>query len=622
MMMDKKLFRPAWLLKIAIIFFIALILFAGGCLAYEKIYDGKIYPGVYLGDINLGGLTKDQAQELLNQKVNTLNQSGIIFYFDNHQSTLLPVVASADAELAYILINFNASHTVDLAYAYGRSKNALTNFLDKIDALIIGNKIGLNFTIDEGGVKKVLKENFSQFDNPAVDAKLIYDGDAKKINNFTVEPEKIGAAINYQSALEQLKSNLLNLDASTIELIKINDYPEIYKKDVLNLNRKINQIMSRAPLTLKYEKISWAIDQNQLALWLALKLNSEPTGNDKVDVSLNRQAVEEFLKNEVAVKIDKKPVEARFEIKNGKVAVFQTGADGLEFDLNSNLDKIENDFINDGHNDVSLVVREIKSSSDVDQTNNFGIKEIIGTGHSNFAGSPANRRHNIATGANTLNGILIKPEEEFSLLAALGEIDAESGYLQELVIKGDKTVPEFGGGLCQIGTTMFRAVLASGLPITERRNHSYRVVYYEPAGTDATIYNPAPDFKFINDTGNYILIQARIEGDDIYFDFWGSKDGRAVEKTDPTIYNIVRPGPAKIIETTDLPVGLKKCTERAHNGADAYFDYKVTYADGTIKEKRFSSHYVPWQEICLVGVAKKTDSEGSQTASSTIQQGP
>jgi len=86
------------------------------------------------------------------------------------------------------------------------------------------------------------------------------------------------------------------------------------------------------------------------------------------------------------------------------------------------------------------------------------------------------------------------------------------------------------------------------------------------------------------------------------FDFWGTKDGRQVEETAPTIYNITKPAPAKYTETLSLPPGQIKCTEKAHNGADAFFDYKVTYPDGTIKQKRFTSHYVPWRQVCLIGV--------------------
>jgi vancomycin resistance protein YoaR len=238
--------------------------------------------------------------------------------------------------------------------------------------------------------------------------------------------------------------------------------------------------------------------------------------------------------------------------------------------------------------------------------NSLGITEVIGVGRSNFAGSPKNRRANIHTGAAKLNGIIIKPDEEFSLIAALGDINQATGYLPELVIKGNQTVPEYGGGLCQIGTTTFRAALATGLPIVERRNHSYRVTYYEPAGTDATIYDPKPDFRFKNDTGHAILIQTAIEGDNLVFEFWGTSDQRAVVQTKPVLSNFVAPPPTKLIETEDLPVGTKKCTEKPHVGADAQFTYTVTYPDGRVASEVFKSHYVPWREVCLIGVPKGT----------------
>jgi vancomycin resistance protein YoaR len=187
------------------------------------------------------------------------------------------------------------------------------------------------------------------------------------------------------------------------------------------------------------------------------------------------------------------------------------------------------------------------------------------------------------------------------------------------VIKGNETKPEYGGGLCQIGTTVFRGALASGLDITARRNHSYRVSYYEPAGTDATIYDPWPDLKFKNDTGKHILIQTRIDGRKIYFDFWGTKDGRQVSMTEPVVYNIVPPPEKKVIKTLDLPVGEIKCTERAHNGADAKFDYTVWYPeDDEPVSTTFHSHYIPWQEVCLLGVTE--EEFAAEQASSTPEE--
>jgi len=243
-------------------------------------------------------------------------------------------------------------------------------------------------------------------------------------------------------------------------------------------------------------------------------------------------------------------------------------------------------------------------------TRPYGIKEIIGIGESNFAGSPKNRRHNIALGAKSVDGVIVPAGEEFSLLKTLGAIDSSTGYLPELVIKGNKTMPEFGGGLCQIGTTAFRGTLAAGLPVTERQNHSYRVSYYERDGAgnnigpgkDATIYDPAPDYKFLNDTGAGVLIRTAIKGDRLIFTFWGKSDGRKAEQTAARVYNVVPPPEKKIVETADLKPGEVKCTEKPHPGSNAVFTYTVTFPDGTTKKRDFTSYYRPWQEVCLVGI--------------------
>jgi len=159
---------------------------------------------------------------------------------------------------------------------------------------------------------------------------------------------------------------------------------------------------------------------------------------------------------------------------------------------------------------------------------------------------------------------------------------------------------------------MFRVALSAGLPITERSPHSYRVVYYEPAGKDAAVYEMHPDVRFVNDTGNYILIQTHIQGDNLIFEFWGKDDGREVYQSDSRIFNITSPPALKEIPTLDLEPGERKFTESAHPGADAEFDYKVTYPDGEIMEETFTSHYRAWGAVCLIGVEELPAEEGEE----------
>ena len=357
--------------------------------------------------------------------------------------------------------------------------------------------------------------------------------------------------------------------------------------------------MDLSPINLYHENRQWQVSKDDFSKWLKFK----KTLDENVVIEVNKDKIEEFLAKEIAPNIDKDPVKADFVINDGKVEDFQLAEKGLNLEVDKTTARIQ-ESIKNKESEIDLLVSNINYNTS--DNLNLGIKEIIGTGHSDFSGSPSNRRHNIRIGAEALNGMLIKPGQEFSLVQSLGDIDAENNYLPELVIKGDETVPEYGGGLCQIGTTVFRTALESGLKITERRNHSYRVSYYEPAGTDATIYSPKPDFRFLNDTPAHVMIQYRIEGSDLYFDFWGTDDGRQASTTYPVIYNIKSPPPTKYVETEDLEPGKVKCTESAHNGADAYFDYTVTYPEGSeaeteSRERRFYSRYIPWQEVCLIG---------------------
>lgn len=609
-----------WLSVLSVIFFTVIVIISSAYYAFEKKYQDRIYPGVYLDSINLGGLSKNDAYVLINKKIDQINQDGIIFHHKNDSVPLYPLVSSVEGDLAYQIIYFDTEKTVNTAINHGRRGKFYTNLLEKIAALTYKYQVAMDYTIHEPEFEKFLNDNFKKIETPAKDAELTYQLD--KQNNsisFNIKEETNGQAINIAQAKTNLRDRLNNLNFEPIELsIEVN-YPQINKSDILNIDAMAQKFYNKTPITLKYDAKKWTLGTDDVLAWLQLKLDTEAK-EKKVFIGLNSDKIKDYLKTTIAVKIDKEAIDPKFNIENGKVTEFQNGQEGIALDVEATTKKIEFFLNNDDENKELEVITEVKKSLSAIEIENLGIKELLGTGHSKFTGSPKNRIHNIKTGANAVNGTIVKPGEEFSLIATLGKIDKDSGYLPELVIKDNKTVPEYGGGLCQVGTTVFRGTVKAGLPVTSRRNHSYRVSYYEPAGTDATIYDPWPDYRFKNDTNSHILILSRLEGYNLYFDFWGTKDGRVATSTYPTIYNIVKPAPTKIIETPNLKPGEKKCTEHAHNGADAYFDYKVTYPpQGTstepiVKDTRFRSHYVPWQEVCLVGVDPNKDKATSTEA--------
>jgi vancomycin resistance protein YoaR len=588
--------------------FLLLAIFLIFYLSWSANYREKLLPKTFIGNVDISSLTKDLVIDILKNKENYIRESGIEFTYGNETKVFPLNAASASPDIPESLLyadSFNFNMDENLNNIFSKKNRSFLKYLQTKFNKNYKNQLYLSFNYQEDVVTNWLDKNFTNLNIKPENAYFSIEED-KLINN----KEKIGKELDKEDLTQNINNKIKKLENLEILIKTKSKYPTITQNNLEFLRPEAENILKKGNFIAYYkesvnqneEKLEFTITPKKLVTWI-----TADDRNKQLSLNFDTEKIKEYLKEEVAQQINKEVVLPRFEIKDNKVSSWQVGKDGREIDLEISANNILSGL------SANIWEAEIKtkiiSADDLSNENHFKIKEIIGVGYSDFSGSPTNRRHNIRVGAEAVHGILIKPGEEFSLVETLGEIDAESGYLPELVIKGDKTIPEYGGGLCQIATTLFRSALDSGLPITARRNHSYRVSYYEPAGTDAAVYDPWPDVRFLNDTNNYILIQSRIEGNEIYFDFWGTEDGRVATTTDPVIYNIVKPPPTKIIETDELEPGEKKCTESAHNGADAYFDYIVTYPEGAtttpIQEVRFNSHYVPWQEVCLVGKEKE-----------------
>ncbi len=280
---------------------------------------------------------------------------------------------------------------------------------------------------------------------------------------------------------------------------------------------------------------------------------------------------------------------------------------------------LEHDVVN-----VSLPVKEVQPAIDVqdNELRNMGITEVVTIGESVFAKSPINRRHNIAVGLAKFNGHIIPKGSIFSFVEILGPVDAQTGYRKELVINGETTLPDYGGGLCQVSSTAYRGPWEYGMPIVQRKNHSYAVSYYSPQGTDATIYPPNVDIKFRNDTPGALLIQtASDEQDRAFFIYYGTRDNRMSEVTGPYIFDrIPAPKEEKISYTTDIPVGEKRKAGERHDGMKAIW-YRSVQMPGTgATLERYYSAYearpLYWQlGVSAADMLKRTSGDLSEMPS-------
>lgn len=327
----------------------------------------------------------------------------------------------------------------------------------------------------------------------------------------------------------------------------------------------------------------------------------------KYHVSVAKNAFIPFIRENIEKKINRPKQDVRIKKEDDRIIFDGTATDGQKVDREALINTIGMAVSQNVSTISAPVISQPGQVFKEKGLEDLNIKELVSVGISDFGGSPQNRIHNINTGLKRFNGIVIKQGEEFSFNKQLGPVDGTTGFLPELVIKGPKTIPEYGGGLCQISSTMFRAALFRGLPILERRNHSYAVQYYVwPLGWgfDATIYPGSVDMKFKNDSPGDILVQAYTEGTHVYYKFYGIKDDRTVDVSGPTIVGY-RGAPASVtIATSSLPAGVKKLTEKAHTGLTAYFTRKVDYPDGQKIDEKFTSVYQARPAVYMVGAGQ------------------
>lgn len=364
------------------------------------------------------------------------------------------------------------------------------------------------------------------------------------------------------------------------------DWPETRKK-LLSVGRSGNLIND---LTVKYFAYNHSIF---------------------VDPVINYDSVllQNFIAS-IATEINVPVVEPKFKLAGNKVLEFRAGSPGKQ--VNEELLKgriMTAVFGGADYQAVEIPVSILEPSVPTGKmtADSLGIKSLLGRGTSAYKGSIPGRKHNVALTATKIDGSLIPPGAIFSFNDTVGDISRETGFLEAYVIMEGRTVLGDGGGVCQGSTTLFRAVLAAGLPVIERRAHAYRVGYYEqnsPPGFDATVYSPTTDFTFKNDTPAYILIQAKADNQasSLIIELWGTTDGRVAKTTKPIITDQTPPPPDLYQDDPTLRAGQIKQVDWKAFGAKVKFDYHVERHGEILSHQTFSSNYRPWQAVFLRGI--------------------
>jgi vancomycin resistance protein YoaR len=570
---------------------------------YSVSYAGRILAGVSTAGVDLSGLSYEDARQTLEKQIDIFNNENIKL----ESGSSVWVVKPADLGL-----NVKLEDTIDRAFGIGRDAGILSNLWIKTRSVFGNSQVSAVFDLDRDILENYIKHNLSVLEKPAHNASLeIKQG-------LVLETEgQTGIIIKRDDFSESLAQRAQNLRSTPMQIPFTTAFPIIDKDDVASAKLAAVNLLNDG-LTLNQLDRKWLLPKNKMSGLIKFIPRSKSGralaeddiyshGSDKDDpdvvlgLTLEGKDFAGFLET-ISSEVFQAPKNAYFRILdeatvNPSLSGKKDSAMIYDIELESlsqqgeeiNLEETKNEIlqeINHGRTSVDLQIKVSKPQVTEENFAELGIKKLIGRGTSNFSGSPRNRIHNIGVGADRFDSILVPSGATFSFNEILGPVNESTGYLPELVIKEKKTVPEFGGGLCQVSTTAFRATIDAGLPVTQRHNHAYAVQYYAPQGTDATIYPPAVDFKFVNDTPGAILIQTKIEGKTLVFDFFGTYDNREIEKTKPRTYGYFGAG-----------------------GMKAEWSYVVTIGGVVLTEKTFTSTYRPPSEFHDDDEKKKEEEE-------------
>jgi vancomycin resistance protein YoaR len=598
-----------------LLFVVGISFLISGLFLNISFYKNKIYPRTSIDGIDVSGLTFPEAIEKLNQKGLKVKPHTLKISVDDIY------VASSSSQLSS---HKNYQETVNYIYSSTKQESQFKKALILIKSFFISNKVFTDLEYEEKQldelVNKLKKEVEIEGKNPSISLKI--SGNENSIVIFKGLP---GRSINTLGTKENIKKKINNKweadNSDDIKDIIINVDATVASTSSVLSDEQVKIEVARAKsfvgktLKLEAEDKKYELDDQDLVALI------KPFGGyQEEDVD---QIIEEWSEE---VNRDSQNAEFEYDKETLSVSTFKPHKDGLKIDKTAtkevilswlknvereNLtqeENIENNNNSQDNSPLATPLRRTSPETTLESTNNLGIKERIGFGESYYHHSIINRVHNVGITAERVSLIIVPPGSEFSFNKALGEVSARTGFRSAYVISGGKTILGDGGGVCQVSSTLFRAVLDAGLKIVKRLQHSYRVSYYElnsQPGFDATVYSGEIDFRFTNDTQEHILVYSYVEPENRYMniEIYGTNDGRTTEISNYKKWDFRGPPAAEYFPSADLATGVVKQVDWSVSGIKTEFTHIIRDKDGNVtNEESYYSNYRPWSAKYMVGI--------------------
>jgi vancomycin resistance protein YoaR len=489
-------------------------------IVFRALHDDRIYPAIVVGDVPVGGLTMFEAEERLTQRTAGFEDQVVVFSLGDR--TWTPRLRDLGATV-------DVAGSLARAQGMGRSGDAASRLAFTGAILTADQRIPLQVNLDPDVLAAWFDAVDRDIGQPAIDATLVIDG-----TQVTVTPDATGTVVDREAATRLIREALAEPQPGNLDLPTRVAAPAITTGDLDDAEALARQVLA-APVAVTWEDQQWSIDPTVISRYLVVETALD--GNSPaIGLTINPEQLATNLRAGYGHLVQRAPVDAIIGWE-GKAVVLEPGQNGATLDPPAFARLVAASFLG-GHEPVAVPVVAVLPAITGDEIDTMGIDTLLGEGHSNYSNSvDENRDENVRVGTRYLNATLVPPGGIFSFNDAIGEITYERGFVESSVVQ-EGVGRDVGGGVCQVSTTIFRAALNAGMPITEWYPHTYRLANYElddwGPGFDASILqfgpDPAawPDFEFENYTSGWLLIEASTSYPYVNVRIYGTGDGRSV----------------------------------------------------------------------------------------------
>ena len=359
--------------------------------------------------------------------------------------------------------------------------------------------------------------------------------------------------------------------------------------------------MVDSPVQVTHGDQSWTLTPAQLTSYLDVR-QEDQSGTTVSVPFLSGEKMGEFFTSIEAL-VAKAPVNAHFT-HNGVTASVVPGVDGEKLDPAKTAEAISAASGKTSGRIAQVAVTAAEPDLTTAEAEAMGVKDLLAKYSTEYWGT-SNRRQNVRMATKYCSNILMAPGDIFNVDKQIGPRTAARGFLTAPGIVGPGKLEDvYGGGICQVSTTIFNTVFFAGLEVVQRFNHSIYIDHY-PQGRDATVTADGKNLKFRNDMKNYVWVVGESTGAVTTFYIYGTDEGREVSYTFSGFFGQVGRSEVTVKDPTK-PVGWSDVETGGQSGKQCSVTRTITLADGTKTSEKFNSYWPMIPRKTIVGTATTT----------------